>query len=117
MLTDIEIAQKCNKEKITDIAKIKHGYTSKYYAKQKYKIYDEDVLNAAYNHVNCNSDKVLDRIIYIADKREPNRHIDDEIAEIAMKDINKAYDILKKDNAYEELLEENGTNLSGGQRQ
>ena len=39
----------------------------------------------------------LSIILYIADKREPLRGIDDEIAEIAKKDLMKAYELLDHD--------------------
>jgi HD superfamily phosphohydrolase YqeK len=35
--------------------------------------------------------------LYIADKREPLRKIDDGIVEVAEKDLYKAYEMLEKD--------------------
>lgn len=76
---------------------IKHSYTSKYYLMDELGINDNDILDAVYNHTICKSDKPLSKIIYIADKREENRHIDDNIVETAKKDLDKAFNDLCQD--------------------
>lgn len=76
---------------------IKHSFSAKYYLKEKLNFHDSDILNAIYNHTICNSRDKLSLIIYIADKREPLRNIDDNILEIAKKDLYKAYELLNID--------------------
>lgn len=76
---------------------IKHSYTAKYYLKEMLNYHDKDVLNAIYNHTICNSRDKLSIILYISDKREPLRNIDDDILDIAYKDLYQAYTKLKWD--------------------
>lgn len=71
--------------------KTKHAYTAKYFIKNELNIDDEDILDAVYNHTICLSDKALAKIIYIADKREERRNINDGLAELAKTDLNEAY--------------------------
>lgn len=73
---------------------IKHSYTSKYYLMDELNIQDEDILDAVYNHTICKSNRPLSKIVYIADKREENRHIDDNIVELAKSDLDKAFNEL-----------------------
>ena len=68
----------------------KHSYSAKYYLKEKLNFHDKDILNAIYNHTICGSKDKLSMILYIADKREPLRGIDDDIIEIAEKDLYEA---------------------------
>lgn len=70
--------------------KVKHSYTCKYYLKEKLHLHDSDILNAVYNHTVINSNDKLSLIVYIADKREENRHIDDDVVDIAKKDLKMA---------------------------
>ena len=44
----------------------------------------------------CNSDKKLAKIIYIADKRDATRKIEDEVVDVAKKDLDKAVELLKE---------------------
>lgn len=76
--------------------KIKHGYVAKYYIKEKLGLYDKDILESIYHHTDASSNSLLTKIIYIADKREVNRHIDDEILKLAYLDINAAFLKLKR---------------------
>lgn len=75
----------------------KHSFVAKYYIKEKLNYHDTKVLNAIYNHTICNSRDKLSLILYIADKREPLRKIEDNILDIAYKDLYKAYDLLNID--------------------
>lgn len=79
-----------------------HSFIAKYYLKEKCNYHDKDVLNAIYNHTICRSKDKLSLILYIADKREPLRGINDNILQIAQKDLYKAYVLLTK--AVEEYL-------------
>lgn len=76
---------------------VKHSFVGKYYLKDKLNYHDSDILNAIYNHTICYSKDKLSLIIYIADKREPLRNINDGILDIACKDLYKAYELLEKD--------------------
>lgn len=83
-------------EKLDYPIKVKHSFTCKYYLKDKFNLHDSDVLNAIYNHTILNSNDKLSLILYIADKREENRHIDDEVYEVAKKDLKKAVRLIKE---------------------
>ena len=83
-------------EKLNYPIKVKHSYVGKYYLKDKLNFSDKDILNAIYNHTICDSKDKLSLIVYIADKREENRHIDDEVVDVAKKDLKKAYKLLRK---------------------
>lgn len=71
-----------------------HGFVAKYYLKEKMNFHDSEILNAIYNHTLPKSKDKLTRILYIADKREPLRKIDDNILDLAFIDLNKAYQLL-----------------------
>ena len=71
-----------------------HAWVAKYYLKEKLNFHDKDILNAIYNHTICISRDKLSMILYIADKREPLRNIDDDVLEIAYKDLYKAFEKL-----------------------
>ena len=86
-----------DKEKLDYAEPVKHSFSAKYYLKEKLNFHDKDILNAIYNHTICNSRDKLSIILYIADKREPLRNIDDNIVEVARKDLYKAYELLNKD--------------------
>ena len=84
-------------DKLDSPSGIKHSYSAKYYLKEKLNYHDKDILNAIYNHTICNSKDRLSMILYIADKREPLRKIDDDILNIAYKNLKKAFDLLEND--------------------
>ena len=84
-------------EKLNGIYGAYHSWVAKYYLKEKLNFHDSDILNAIYNHTICQSRDKLSLILYIADKREPGRNINDNILEIAKKDLYKAYDLLISD--------------------
>ena len=74
--------------------KVKHSFCGKYLLKNKFHIDDDDVLDAVYNHTVLKSDRLLSKIVYIADKRDETREINDDVVKIAMKDLDKAVNIL-----------------------
>lgn len=82
-----------------------HSWVAKYYLKEKLNFHDNQILNAIYNHTVCESRDKLSLILYIADKREPLRNINDDILKIAHKDLYEAYNKLRWD--VEKYLEEN----------
>lgn len=83
-------------DKLDAPIKVKHSFTCKYYLKDKFNFHDSDVLNAIYNHTILNSNDKLSLILYIADKREENRHIDDEVYEVAKSDLKRAVKLIKE---------------------
>ncbi|MDO5440195.1 MAG: bis(5'-nucleosyl)-tetraphosphatase (symmetrical) YqeK [Erysipelotrichaceae bacterium] len=84
--------------------KVKHSFTSKYYIKDELKIDDEDILDATYNHTICNSNKDICKILYIADKREVGRNLDNDVIELSLKDLDAGYKEAKRQ--VEEWLKE-----------
>ena len=77
--------------KLESVTGAYHSWAAKYYLRENCCFHDSDILNAIYNHTICNSRDKLSLILYIADKREPSRKIDDDITEIAKKDLYQAY--------------------------
>ena len=84
-------------DKINVKPKVKHSYSSKYYLLDELGIDDEDILDAVYNHTICNSNNPLALIVYIADKREENRGINDDIVATSHKNLKLGYEMLQKD--------------------
>lgn len=82
-----------------------HSWVAKYYLKEKLNFHDSEILNAIYNHTICESRDKLSIILYIADKREPLRNIDDDILDIARRDLFEAFYKLRWD--VKKYLEEN----------
>jgi len=89
-----EILEKYDPDKLKYDLSIRHSFSCKYFLMYNFDETDEEILNAVYYHTLCSTNNPYDRILYIADKREPRRHIDDEILDIAMEDIDKAFDLL-----------------------
>lgn len=82
-----------------------HAKLGAYYAKTKYGVLDEDILNAITYHTTGRPDmSLLEKIIYVADYIEPGRKMLDELPEIrkeAFTDIDKCVvHILKNTIAY-----------------
>lgn len=84
-------------DKLKEPSGIYHSWVGKYYLKEKLNFHDKEILNAIYNHTICNSYDKLSVILYIADKREPLRNINDGLLELAYKDLYKAKELLEKD--------------------
>ncbi len=74
-----------------------HSFSAPFFIREKLNYYDGDVLDAIYHHTYGTSDAMLAKILYIADKREPLRGIEDDILDKAFSDIHKAFIELKKD--------------------
>lgn len=95
--------EKYEPNKLNGIYGAYHSWVAYYYLKEcGYK--DEEVLRAIYNHTILEEYNPLNVIIYIADKREPLRNIDDDILETSMKDLDLGYSKLKL-NVYAYLKE------------
>ncbi|MCK5759371.1 MAG: 23S rRNA (uracil(1939)-C(5))-methyltransferase RlmD [Clostridiales bacterium] len=87
MLKDTEYA-----ELFSEIPKILHGPCGAIIAKNKYKIEDQDILNAIANHTCGRPDmSLLEKIVFIADAIEPDR--DFEGVEILRKTANRDIDL------------------------
>ena len=84
-------------DKVAYPLSVKHSFSAPYFLKEKLNFHDKDILNAIYNHTICTSHDRLSLILYIADKREPGRNIDDDILLIAHKDLYKAFELCSAD--------------------
>ena len=84
-------------DKLNGITGAYHAWVAPYYLKEMTGFHDQDILNAIYNHTICNSKDKLSLILYIADKREPLRGINDDIINIARRDLYQAYRLLDHD--------------------
>lgn len=84
-------------EKLNSPSPIKHGYAAKYFLRHAGSLRNNDILNAIYHHSDGKSNSLLSKILYIADKREPLRGIEDHFLDLAMKDIHVAFKELQKD--------------------
>lgn len=83
--------------KMNEPEPILHSYTAKYFIKEKFNYYNEDVLNAIYHHTDGECNGVLAKILYIADKREPLRNLDPYLLNLAYEDLTLAFKLLKED--------------------
>lgn len=96
--------------KISAPRKIKHSYTAKYYLMDNLNIDDDEILDAVYNHTICMSDNKLSKIIYISDKREVGRKLDNSAVELAKRDLDAGYkQVTKEVSKYLELKKGNGS--------
>lgn len=93
-------------DKIAEARPIKHSHSAMYYIKDELNISDSDILEACYNHTICNSNNPYAKILFIADKREENRKINDDVVKTALKDLDEGYNLLIKIN--EEYLKSKG---------
>ena len=84
-------------DKLNGIYGAYHSWVAPYYLREKCNYHDSDILNAIYNHTICTSRDRLSLILYIADKREPLRNVNDDILKIAEKDLHKAFSLLEED--------------------
>lgn len=101
-----EILKYYDKDKLSYPYKVKHSFTAKYYLKEKLHFHDSDILDAIYNHTICNSNSKLSLILYIADKREESREINDDVVPVAKKDLKKAYQMLRESFIRKSIKEE-----------
>ena len=70
-----------------------HSKTGAILAKEVYNVQDEDIINAIKYHTTGRENmSMLEKVIYIADKIEPNRYYEgvQELREIAYKDLDTA---------------------------
>lgn len=85
--------------KYKDFDVMYHAISASRLLKEKYKINDEEVLEAIYNHVWGKTNmSVLDKIILIADKTEPSRNYPgvEEIRKASFKSLDEAIIIYTK---------------------
>lgn len=99
-ITDDKMISKCKKAGL-NISKFEqnnpyllHGRLGAYYAKNKYNIKDEDILNAIRYHTTGRENmSMLEKIVFMADYIEPSRKLIsqlDEIRKISFIDIDMA---------------------------
>lgn len=78
--------------------KIWHSRTAVFWLKQNMGLYDPRILLPIWNHTLGNGKSSYDRILYIADKIEPNRNYDTTYhLALARKDLKKAVDLVMKE--------------------
>ncbi|WP_313340708.1 bis(5'-nucleosyl)-tetraphosphatase (symmetrical) YqeK [Sedimentibacter sp.] len=86
-----------------------HAKAGAILAREVYNVQDEDIINAIKHHTTGKENMTtLEKIIYIADKIEPNRHYEgvEELREIAYKDLDAAI-ILSLENTIEYVKDMN----------
>ncbi len=84
-----------------------HSYVGYYYLKHNCRLKDKKMLKAIRHHCLGDDRDVYSKLIFVADKLDPLRGYDSsKQIEIACKDLNKAYEIVKRQN--EEYLESRG---------
>lgn len=83
-------------DKIAEASPIKHSHSCPYYLYETYGIDDIELLTAIYNHTVCKSDLALSKILYIADKREESRHIDDDVVSRSLINLDDGFNYLLK---------------------
>ena len=80
------------KDYLTNV-EILHSYVASYIAKEKFKIDDDEILNAIKFHTTGRKNmSLIEKIVYIADAIEPKRdypHVE-KIRDLALVDLNKA---------------------------
>jgi nicotinate-nucleotide adenylyltransferase len=99
-----DVCKEFDDKKITTYAKLKHqhihvlhGFAGANYIKKHFNINDHDILEAISNHVIPNKNpSLLTKILYCADKLEPNRTKQDihnrlQMVKLVKKDINKYF--------------------------
>lgn len=99
-MTEEKLLKKCIKNKIemSDIEKkqpyLLHAKLGAFYAKEKYKVEDKEILKAIYYHTTgCPDMSLLEKIVFVADYIEPGRNKAenlDEIRKTAFSDIDLA---------------------------
>ena len=83
-------------DKITEAAPVKHSHSCPYYLYETYGIKDIELLTAIYNHTVCRSNLDLCKIIYIADKREESRRINDDVVSRSLINLDDGFNYLLK---------------------
>lgn len=106
-ISDEKLQHKCEKNhiSITDFERnspyLLHSKLGAFYAREKYNIQDEEILNSIIHHTTGKPDmSMLEKIIFVADYIEPNRYKApnlDEIRQIAFENIDRAVYIIMKD--------------------
>ena len=78
--------------------KIWHSRTAVIWLKQNMGLYDPRILLPIWNHTLGDGESDYDRILYIADKIEPNRNYDTTYhLSLARKDLKKAVELVRKE--------------------
>lgn len=89
-----DILRRNEPDKLNGITGAYHSWAAYYYLIEKLRYDDFEILGAIYNHTILRCRDRMSLILFIADKREPGRHIYDDILETAKVDLWFAYDKL-----------------------
>jgi len=77
--------------------KVWHSFTAPIYLKQNLGIHNETLLNAIYHHTLGDGNGNYDRILYIADKIEPNREYDTaEYWKVSKRNLKEGAEMVKE---------------------
>lgn len=100
--------EKTAPEYMSEPTPVWHAYVGAAVTKEIYRIEDEDIYDAIFNHTINRSHKPLAKIIFAADKLDPLRGYDSsKLIEACKKDIHQGYEQVLKEN--EKYLKEKGT--------
>lgn len=84
-----------HKEDVSLNPKIYHSRTAVFFLRQNMGLYDNSILTPIWHHTLGEGKSDYDRILYIADKIEPNRNYDTSYhLALAKKDLKKAMDLV-----------------------
>lgn len=87
--------------------KVWHQYVGYYYLKHHCHLKDKEMLKAIRHHCLGDDNGIYSKLIFVADKLDPTRDYDSAVEiEIACRDINRAFETVKKQNR--EYLESRG---------
>ncbi len=87
-----EIMNKYYNDKLFYHQKVYHQFSASYFAKVKYQIFDNKILNAIKSHTTGDDRSLLGMLVYLSDKLEMGRHYDtSEYIKLCHKNIYKCF--------------------------
>lgn len=107
----INIIQNEYRQYINENKNILHQYVGEYLARERFFVYDDDILSAIKYHTTGRANmSLLEKLIYVADKIEPNRNYETrDLINACIKDFNKGFIKVVKNN--KDYLLKNNINI------